>query len=53
MDADAAQDIIDFITSNENKWTLIVSSKNPYWKQKCNRKITMSEGKIIDDIKTL
>ena len=53
MDADAAQDIIDFITSNENKWTLIVSSKNPYWKQKCNRKITMSEGKIIDDTKKL
>ena len=53
MDADAAKEIIDFITSNENKWTLIVSSKNPYWKQKCNRKITMSEGKIIDDIKTL
>ena len=53
MDADAAKEIIDFITSNENKWTLIVSSKNSYWKQKCNRKITMSEGKIIDDIKTL
>lgn len=51
MDNDAAQEVIDFITSNENKWTLIVSSKNEYWKQKCNRKITMSEGKIINDTK--
>lgn len=51
MDNDAAQEVIDFITSDENKWTLIVSSKNGYWKQKCSRKITMSEGKIINDIK--
>lgn len=51
MDNDAAQEVIDFITSNENKWTLIVSSKNDYWKQKCNRKITMREGKIINDTK--
>jgi ABC-type lipoprotein export system ATPase subunit len=51
MDNDAAQEVIDFITSSENKWTLLVSSKNDYWKQKCNRKITMSEGKIINDTK--
>ncbi|WP_396195335.1 peptidase domain-containing ABC transporter [Flavobacterium sp.] len=51
MDNDAAKEVIDFITSKENKWTLIVSSKNDYWKQKCTRKITMSEGKIINDIK--
>jgi ABC-type bacteriocin/lantibiotic exporter with double-glycine peptidase domain len=51
MDNDAAQEVIDFITSNDNKWTLIVSSKNDYWKQKCTRKITMSEGKIINDNK--
>lgn len=51
MDNDAAKEVIDFITSNENKWTLVVSSKNEYWKQKCNRKITMSEGKIINDTK--
>jgi len=51
MDNDAAKEVIDFITSSENKWTLLVSSKNDYWKQKCNRKITMSEGKIINDTK--
>lgn len=51
MDSKVAEEVIDFITSKENKWTLIVSSKNPYWKQKCNRTITMSEGKIIEDTK--
>jgi ABC-type bacteriocin/lantibiotic exporter with double-glycine peptidase domain len=51
MDHDAAKEVIDFITSKENKWTLIVSSKNDYWKQKCTRNITMSDGKIIKDTK--
>ena len=51
MDAKITQEVVDFITSSENKWTLIVSSKNTYWKQKCNRTITMSEGKIIEDTK--
>ena len=51
MDDDDANEVIDFITSAENKWTLIVSSKKDYWKEKCNRKITMKEGKISNDIK--
>ena len=51
MDNDAAKEVINFITSKENKWTLIVSSKNDYWKQKCTRNITMSDGKIINDTK--
>jgi ABC-type bacteriocin/lantibiotic exporter with double-glycine peptidase domain len=53
MDADIAREIIDFLTSSENKWTLIVSSKNPYWKEKCARTITMQEGKISNDTKTI
>ncbi|NBL63644.1 ATP-binding cassette domain-containing protein [Flavobacterium sp. NST-5] len=51
MDEDVAKEIIDFLTDSKNKWTLIVSSKNEYWKQKCNRKIIMKNGQIIDDIK--
>ncbi len=51
MDDDDAKEVIDFITSAENKWTLIVSSKKHYWKEKCNRRITMKEGKISNDIK--
>ena len=49
MDDAVAEQIIDFITSDKNNWTVIVSSKNEYWKQKCNRKIVMKDGKIITD----
>lgn len=50
MDDEDAKEVIDFITSKENKWTLIVSSKKDYWKEKCTRTITMHEGKISNDI---
>jgi ABC-type bacteriocin/lantibiotic exporter with double-glycine peptidase domain len=49
MDEKAAMEIIDFITEAKNKWTVIVSSKNEYWKQKCNRVIAMKDGEIILD----
>lgn len=52
MDEKVANEIIDFITSDANKWTIIVSSKNPYWKTKCTRKITMQNGSIQLDSKT-
>jgi ABC-type bacteriocin/lantibiotic exporter with double-glycine peptidase domain len=51
MDEKVANEIIDFITSDKNNWTVIVSSKNPYWKTKCNREITMQNGQIIIDTK--
>jgi ABC-type bacteriocin/lantibiotic exporter with double-glycine peptidase domain len=51
MDDDVANEIIDFITSDKNKWTIIVSSKNPYWKTKSTRKLTMQNGHIILDQK--
>jgi ABC-type bacteriocin/lantibiotic exporter with double-glycine peptidase domain len=51
MDNEVAKEIIDFITDDKNKWTVVVSSKNPYWKTKCNRQITMKNGEIILDKK--
>ena len=53
MDEKVANEIIDFITPKENKWTIIVSSKNPYWKTKCNREIIMNNGRIQQDLKML
>ncbi len=50
MDDEAAERIIDFLTDSKNQWTLIVTSKNPYWKQKCMRVIEIHEGKINNDI---
>ena len=52
MDENTANEIIDFITSDKNKWTIIVSSKNLYWKTKATRKITMKNGIIVLDQKT-
>jgi ABC-type bacteriocin/lantibiotic exporter with double-glycine peptidase domain len=49
MDEKVANEIIDFITSEQNKWTIIVSSKNAYWKTKCTRILTMHKGQIISD----
>ncbi len=51
MDEDVANQIIDFILSPENKWTVIVSSKNERWKSSCSRVITLENGKIIAEIK--
>jgi ABC-type bacteriocin/lantibiotic exporter with double-glycine peptidase domain len=53
MDEKVANEIIDFITAEENKWTIIVSSKNPYWKTKCSREIIMQNGRIQNDSKKL
>ncbi len=49
MDEQAANEIIDFITDSANKWIVVVSSKNPYWKTKCNRQLIMKNGEIISD----
>jgi ABC-type bacteriocin/lantibiotic exporter with double-glycine peptidase domain len=51
MDDSSAKEIIDFITDNSNKWTVVVSSKNPYWKEKIQRVIHMKNGKIFTDTK--
>ncbi len=51
MDEEASKEIIDFLTNSSNQWTIIVSSKNNYWEQKCSRKITLQNGKIIADLK--
>lgn len=50
IDAQATKEIIDFITDPKHNWSILVSSKNNYWDEKCNRKITMNKGKIIADI---
>ena len=51
MDVKIANEIIDFITSEKNKWTVVVSSQNPHWLRKCEREITMQKGTIISDTK--
>ena len=48
MDEDITEEIIDFIMDSKD-WSVIVSSKNKYWKTKAQRIITVKKGKIISD----
>ena len=52
MDTKIADEIIDFLVDPKHKWTLVVSSKNEYWKKQCSRTIELSNGKLIADSKT-
>ena len=38
--------IIDYLTSNDQLWTLIVVSTNERWKEKCDQKIMLENGRI-------
>ena len=51
MDEDTARQIIDFICDPIHKWTVVVSSRNPYWQEKVTRMIIMEKGQIINDQK--
>jgi len=43
-DKNTAKEIIDFLTSSENKWTLVVIAKDSYWEKKCNRIISLDKS---------
>ncbi|MFD1096255.1 peptidase domain-containing ABC transporter [Salegentibacter chungangensis] len=38
--------IMDFLFSEENNWTILVSSKDKKWEKYCNRIICLEKGKI-------
>ncbi|MEX6626120.1 peptidase domain-containing ABC transporter [Tenacibaculum salmonis] len=43
-----ATKIIDFITNPAQNWSLIIVSSNDKWEEKCNKKITLNKGIIIN-----
>lgn len=51
MDDEMARQIIDFICDPKQHWSVVVTSTNPYWKEKATRIITMEKGRIINDKK--
>jgi ABC-type bacteriocin/lantibiotic exporter with double-glycine peptidase domain len=53
MDPKAARQIIDFLVSPENNWTIIVSSIDEYWIKACTREIDMNNGEIVRDTITV
>ncbi|MGB0778369.1 MAG: peptidase domain-containing ABC transporter [Flavobacteriaceae bacterium] len=46
LNPEESKTLIDFITSKENPWAIVVVSQNDYWKQFCTEKIFLSEGQI-------
>lgn len=46
LDKYAAGEIINFLTSPENPWTLVVIAKGNYWKEKCTKIVTLENNKI-------
>lgn len=51
MDTNTAKEVIDFILHENQDWTVVVTSKNEYWKSNCNREIFMDNGTIKLDLK--
>lgn len=51
MDKETANEMIEFLTNATQKWAIVITSKNDYWQEKCNRIIQMKKGKIANDIK--
>lgn len=46
LDKLSAGEIIDYLTSPENQWTLVVIAKGNYWKDKCTKIVTLENNKI-------
>lgn len=46
VDDVSSKEIIDYLTSEDKDWTLIVISKNDYWRQKCHRRFLLEEGEL-------
>lgn len=42
LENEKAIEIIDYLTSEEHDWVLVVIAKDPYWKSKCNKVITLN-----------
>ncbi|KAB5485091.1 MULTISPECIES: peptidase domain-containing ABC transporter [Flagellimonas] len=44
-----SEQIMDFLGDPSNGWALIVVSENPRWANRCNRIITMENGRLINE----
>jgi len=49
FDDEEAKRIIDFLLLPENSWALVVTSQNPIWAKRCERVITLDNGKLISE----
>ncbi len=45
-DENSVKDIIDYLASDDKKWTLVVISKIPHWETKCTKHYNMKKGTL-------
>lgn len=44
-----SEQIMDFLADPSNGWALVVVSENPNWASRCNRLITMENGRLVNE----
>ena len=49
LDKNESSRIIDFLTDKKNPWSLVVVSRDNRWSDRCDRIITMDQGKIVSE----
>lgn len=49
FDQEEGNRIMDFLLHPENSWALVVTSRNPKWAERCERVITLENGKLISE----
>ena len=46
IDEQNSKEILDFLCDEKQPWTLVVVSKNNYWKQICKQTIVLNQGAL-------
>ncbi|MEL4454435.1 peptidase domain-containing ABC transporter [Lutimonas vermicola] len=49
FESDEVKRIINYLTSPDRNWALVVSSNNQLWKQNCDRSIILKNGTIMNN----
>ncbi len=49
LDPEEEDKIIDFLFSEENSWSIIVSSKDEKWKKYCDRILDIEQGQLVNN----
>ena len=49
IDENEKMDIIDFLKSDDNKWTVVAATKNEYMIKKADQIVELNEGRIVFD----
>ncbi|SDB65408.1 ABC-type bacteriocin/lantibiotic exporter, contains an N-terminal double-glycine peptidase domain [Flavobacteriaceae bacterium MAR_2010_188] len=44
-----AENIIEYLTSNHQPWSIIVASRNPLWRKRVTRVLTLDNGNLISN----